>query len=391
MHMKLGEIELNSTFFYLFGASFIVGFLIVYLLLTTFNAKGKSVKVAIKELWVYPVKGCKGFKVSKAVMTPRGLLYDRAYMLMDPVSKRFVSQRGNPEMALLRTRIDYANKKMTVTAVSSTSDDTLDTELAQLNTNSPTIDLTAKYAKADLTCDVWGDSCNVQDCGDEAAAWFSEYFAICYKSRKGDKEDKSPKKVRLVKMVDYDTGFARPVEDIGGENSLSDAYPVLLATEESLKDLNSKLTTPVPMENFRPNIIVTADKSTMFKSLTPWVEDSWKAVYFTKSHVSMKVPFPPCGRCTVPTNNVNTGILDPQGEPSKTMMTFRTGAHLGLTHANANSQRKLQKNVYFGIHLAMPQSINAKASSKELGILSVGEQVFYTDKAASKSDKAKQE
>ena len=389
--MKLGDIELNSTFFYLFGASFIVGFLLVYLLLTVFGGKGKSVKVVISELWVYPIKGCKGFRLSNAVMTPRGLLYDRAYVLMDSVSKRFVSQRGNPEMALLHTNIDYANKTMTVNAISSTSDNSLDAKLTQLNAKSPTIDLTAKYAKGDLTCDVWGHSCHVYDCGDEAAEWFSEYFALYFNSRKGIKEDSSAKKVRLVKMADYDTGFTRPVEDIGGENSLSDSYPALLATEESLKDLNAKLATPVPMENFRPNIIVTADKSSAFKSLPPWIEDSWKAIYFTKSHVSMKVPFPPCGRCTVPTNDVNTGVLDAKGEPSKTMMTFRTGAHLGLTHENSNKQRKLHKNVYFGIHLAMPQSANPEVNSTELGTISVGEQVFYTDKAAPQSDKMKKE
>lgn len=53
-----------------------------------------------------------------------------------------------------------------------------------------------------------------------------------------------------------------------------DVFPILIASEASLAELNERLTKsdvdPITVERFRPNIVV--------KGETPWVEDSWKTI-----------------------------------------------------------------------------------------------------------------
>ena len=81
--------------------------------------------------------------------------------------------------------------------------------------------------------------------------------------------------------------------------------------------------------------------------------------------IDLEVPFPPCGRCKVPTNDLATGELDPSNEPTKTMLTFRGGGHLGFSH------RKVKNQVYFGIHLKCPSS-----GSGGKQVVSVGDRVL---------------
>ena len=51
----------------------------------------------IDALWVFPVKSCAGISVQQAVLTPTGLAFDRAWMVVDAegqVSKRAVQLGG---------------------------------------------------------------------------------------------------------------------------------------------------------------------------------------------------------------------------------------------------------------------------------------------------------
>ena len=140
--------------------------------------------------------------------------------------------------------------------------------------------------------------------------------------------------------------------------SFADQYPVLLASQESLQGLNQRLDRPVEMERFRPNVVVKGVSGA-------FAEDNWAAVSFVSSSSSGGVPFPPCGRCKVPTNDLATGELDPSNEPTKTMLTFRGGGHLGFSH------RKVKNQVYFGIHLKCPSS-----GSGGKQVVSVGDRVL---------------
>ena len=60
-----------------------------------------------------------------------------------------------------------------------------------------------------------------------------------------------------------DPEFGRPRDIV----SFADAYPFLVIGEESLHDLNQKLSQPIPMDRFRPTLV--------FSGGADFDEDTW--------------------------------------------------------------------------------------------------------------------
>jgi len=152
---------------------------------------------------------------------------------------------------------------------------------------------------------VHGDSCDAVEVSDAASLWFSKYL---------DKEG-----VKLVRMPDSSVRKIDEKYSQNGQTAYADGFPFLLTTKESLDALNSKLEKPVQMANFRPNIIVEGCKE--------FEEDFWKEIVV--SSLTLKV-VKPCSRCTVPTVDQSTGIMDPNNQPSRSMKKFRSGAVIGF-------------------------------------------------------------
>ena len=100
---------------------------------------------------------------------------------------------------------------------------------------------------------VWGDSCPATWLGESAAGWFSE-FLDCTCS--------------LVHMPDRVVRPADPkYAPTGTRVSFADGFPFLLISEESLADLNRRLASSLPMNRFRPNLVVAGGE--------PYGEDEW--------------------------------------------------------------------------------------------------------------------
>jgi len=97
--------------------------------------------------------------------------------------------------------------------------------------------------------------------------------------------------------VDDHTGFA-------------DGYPILLTSEEGLQDLNSHLESPVPMNRFRPNLVV--------KGCEPFAEDTWNRIRIGDVELAVVKP---CARCEVTTIDKDT--LARSKEPLKTLGQYR--------------------------------------------------------------------
>jgi len=102
------------------------------------------------------------------------------------------------------------------------------------------------------------------------------------------------------------SSFARPGENV----SFADAFPFLLLSEGSLSDLNRRLETPLPIERFRPNIVVSGCE--------PYAEDGWQQVRIGK--VVFRVA-KPCARCVITTTDQTSGERGP--EPLRTLAQFR--------------------------------------------------------------------
>jgi uncharacterized protein YcbX len=135
------------------------------------------------------------------------------------------------------------------------------------------------------------------DQGEEAALWFSDWLGI---------------EVRLVHLAD---GYKRLVNEPYAVNEddhtgFADGYPILLASEEGLHDLNSHLESPVPMNRFRPNIVV--------KGCDPFEEDTWNRIRIGDVELAVVKP---CARCVVTTIDKDT--LEQSKEPLKTLGKYR--------------------------------------------------------------------
>ena len=98
----------------------------------------------------------------------------------------------------------------------------------------------------------------------------------------------------------------------GSTVSFADAFPVLLAARASLADLNARLAVPVPMERFRPNLVVDG--------LGAWNEDRWRRCRIGDVVFAVARP---CERCVVTTIDPRTGARPDPREPLRTLATFR--------------------------------------------------------------------
>ncbi|MFN8581039.1 MAG: MOSC domain-containing protein [Gemmatimonadaceae bacterium] len=92
--------------------------------------------------------------------------------------------------------------------------------------------------------------------------------------------------------------------------SLSDGAPLLLIGQASLDGLNERLADPVPMNRFRPNVVVTG--------AAPFAEDTWQRIRI--GDVTCEVA-KPCARCATTTVDQATGVRGV--EPLRTLATFR--------------------------------------------------------------------
>ena len=92
--------------------------------------------------------------------------------------------------------------------------------------------------------------------------------------------------------------------------AFADAHELLIVSEASLAELNSRLETPLPMDRFRPNIVVAG--------CAPFAEDAWEAV--SVASVRM-LGADPCVRCVITTTDQVTA--ERGKEPLRTLAAYR--------------------------------------------------------------------
>ncbi len=144
---------------------------------------------------------------------------------------------------------------------------------------------------------IWGDTVAARSYDGRIGAWFSAFL-------------ETP--CRLVKFPD---DGRRPVDgryaQEGEHTAFADGYPFLLVSEASLDDLNQRLEHPVPMDRFRPNIVV--------RGCSPYAEDQWHT--FRIGAVKFRIA-KPCARCRVIT--VDQASAVPAEEPLRTLAQYRS-------------------------------------------------------------------
>jgi hypothetical protein len=230
----------------------------------------------VTALHLYPIKSCRGVALREAAVDARGIVGDRRCMVVD-AGGRFLTQRERPRMALVAPALD--GDRLTVRAP-----------------DMPTLAVALRDDGARRAVVIWDDRCEAVDQGDDAAAWLSDFL-------------RTP--CRLVRIADdfvrrVDPAYARPDDQVG----FADGYPFLLAAEASLADLNARTATPLPMDRFRPNVVVDGR--------TPYEEDGWTRVRI--GGVAFRV-LKPCARCPITTVDQRTAAR--AREPLRALAAYR--------------------------------------------------------------------
>ncbi len=232
----------------------------------------------LSEINIYPIKSLGGISLDSSIVENRGLQYDRCRMLVDENNK-FITQREFPKMATINVAM---NKK----SLSVFSDDkSLEIPFATSGEGTKVVKIWSSRVRAKI----YDQSIN---------EWFSDVLQI---------------DCRLVLMSEETTRKVNYFYAVHKDDAVSfaDGYPILLAGEASLADLNDKLETSVPMNRFRPNLVFTGGDA--------FAEDGWKQI---KIGDAMFHVVKPCGRCVMTTIDQTNG--EKQGiEPLKTLASYR--------------------------------------------------------------------
>lgn len=233
--------------------------------------------LTLTEIWIYPVKSLGGIRLTSAKILPKGLEYDRRFMLIDE-NGLFLTQRVHPQMALFKTSINGDN--LTI----SYNGDDLAVPLHPSTTQGP------------RPVQIWDDLVMANEVDPACSTWFSQRLGFPCK---------------LVYFPEENLRAVDPRYKVNDEHvSLADAYPFLIIGQASLNDLNTRLDTPLPMNRFRPNLVFTGGQ--------PYEEESWRQFTIgTNRFVGVK----PCARCVLTT--VDQETAQKGKEPLKTLATYR--------------------------------------------------------------------
>ncbi|MDB4945269.1 MAG: Flavodoxin reductase [Labilithrix sp.] len=258
----------------------------------------------VAELHVYPIKGARGVALDRSDVLRGGLRHDRRFMAVTPEG-RFITQREHPKLALVTTEL---------------RGDTLVMGAAGTFVELP-LGMDDSHRRH---VHVWHDAVEAVAVAGDSAAALSDHLGVA---------------CALVFLPEHvirplDPRFSQPGDRVG----FADGFPLLLASRASLAELNGRLETPVPMNRFRPNVVVEGGAA--------YQEDHHDHARI--GTLAYRMP-KRCGRCTVIT--IDQASARVTSEPLRTLARYRRVANA----------------VYFGQNLV----------PDEEGSIAIGDEVTY--------------
>ncbi len=224
----------------------------------------------ITDIWRYPVKSCRGERLTEAVVEPWGLAGDRRWMIVDATGDP-VTARDYPTLVLVTPRVEEG--KITLATAG----------LPEVTVPVP--------SGADLVpVSVWGSGLLASPADDDASRWLTSIVG---------------EPVRLVYLDDPTRRAPNPAYSQDGDRvSFADGYPLLLTNEASLDAVNDWIAEgrraaegPVPMRRFRPSVVVSGAPA--------WAEDGWRRLRI--GPVTFRVA-KGCDRCVFTTIDPDTAV-----------------------------------------------------------------------------------
>ena len=232
----------------------------------------------IASLHLHPLKSAAVVDVVALTVSARGPTGDRRWLAVDSAGG-FLTAREHPLLVRIHAQ---------------------DTDGA-LHLSAPGMDalrVPQPSGIARRTVRIWGDVVDAACAGAMATDWVSRYLGF------------------PAHLVHMDDAARRPIDPAfgrdGDEVSFSDGYPLLVISQTALDGLNARLSRPVPMARFRPNIVIGNSAA--------HEEDQWREVRIGGVVFDAVKA---CTRCVFTTLDPVSGARDPDGEPLATLKTYR--------------------------------------------------------------------
>ena len=231
----------------------------------------------VQELRLYPLKSARGIVLERSRLGATGLEWDRHWLVIR-ANGTFLTQRTHPALARIGTALTDRGLRL------------------EAEGSAPLV-LPFETPGASRTVRIWRDTCQGVDQGDAAAAWIS---AVVGEPLRLIRSPLAP-----TRRADPTYAGPRPVPI-----SFPDGYPLLVCNQASLDALNARLPEAIPMERFRPNLVLAG--------LEPFAEDGIDHLQIGSVRLKLVKP---CTRCVIPSHDQRTGIGGV--DPLPVLRTFR--------------------------------------------------------------------
>jgi uncharacterized protein YcbX len=239
--------------------------------------------IRLAGLFIHPVKSAAGIALASATLGPCGLEHDREWMVVDAAG-RFVTQRDEARLALLFTAIEDGYLK-----------------LSNPQGQGPSLPLDHEGELRQVQ--VWRSVCAAFDAGDAVAAFLSGWLGRPLRLVRFDR--------RHRRLSNHDWTDGRDVP-----NRFSDGYPLLVLSEGSIADLSARVGQDLPVQRFRPNLLLGG--------LEPYGEDALTEMGVGAARIRLTKA---CTRCVITTIDHERGERAGE-EPLRTLKTYRHDAAL---------------------------------------------------------------
>jgi uncharacterized protein YcbX len=254
--------------------------------------------IKITSLYTYPFKSCAGLSLQEACLTPSGFKHDREFMLVDDDSD-FVSQRKVPELALVVPKMGEASITLAAPGMEG-------------------VEVPFHIEPDDeklVMATVHGKPVAGQLVSDDLNEWFTTFLPRYRQNNR----------FRLLHVRDDRPRYvSERYQRSAASNRVgfADGHPILLASEPSLARLNAETDEAVPINRFRPNIVIDG------AGLPAYDEDFWTRIRLGEMDAFVVKA---CDRCVVPDVDQDTAVT---GKAVRRALTTRKGIN---AHDDSNT------------------------------------------------------
>lgn len=240
----------------------------------------------IRHLFIYPLKSTRAIAKTHVRLVATGLEWDRYWMAASS-NGVFMSQRTEPRLARIETEIGA--DVLTLRAP-----------------DQPSLAVPLQPEGDTRAAEVWKNAITALDQGDTAAQWLTQAVGV---------------EARLLRISPILDRSAKPqyAAPTPAPLSFTDGFPILVVNLASLAELNARMPEPIPLERFRPNVVLDG--------LEPFAEDHIERLEF--DNITLRL-VKPCTRCVITSTDQRTG--QPSTNPLPVLRKFRFDRELmGVT------------------------------------------------------------